>query len=101
MMREDKWKMDKGERLGKHIGRAIKCYINRSFSVGNIIVFKIVLKNMAYYIFINPGNNGFNTIEQFPSYYSSIPSLYPTSDDFISPSLYSFSWNQTEFLKPT
>ena len=83
MMREDEWKMDKGERLGKHIGRAIKCYINRSFSVGNIIVFKIVLKNMAYY------------------YYSSIPSLYPTSDDFISPSLYSFSWNQTEFLKPT
>jgi len=54
----------------------IKDYINRSFLVGNIIVFKIVPKNMAYYIYINSGNNALASIDQFPTYFSSFPSFY-------------------------
>jgi len=54
---------------------------------------------MAYYIYINQPNNSFNAIDSFQGYYSSIPSFYQTNDDFVNPSLYTFSWTQTEFQK--
>jgi hypothetical protein len=54
---------------------------------------------MAYYFYINPTTNSLGSADQWQGYYSSISSLYQTTDDFINPSLYTLSWPQTDFLK--
>ena len=54
---------------------------------------------MAYYFYINPTINSINSTEQWQGYYPSFSSLYQTTDDFMSPSLYTLSWPQTDFLK--
>ena len=54
---------------------------------------------MAYYIYLNSGNNSYNPLQQFQGYYCSISSLYQTTEDFINSSLYTLPWTQTEFFK--
>lgn len=54
---------------------------------------------MAYYFLINPTINSLGSTDQWQGYYPSISSLYPNTDNFVSPSLYTLSWPQTDFLK--
>jgi len=53
---------------------------------------------MAYYFYINPGVSSFTPADPWQGYYSSIPSLYQSNDEFLNPSIYTVTWPQTEFL---
>lgn len=55
---------------------------------------------MAYYFYINNPITPLHSIDQWQGFYSSVPSLYQSADDFNNPSLYTLSWPQTDFLKP-
>ncbi len=54
---------------------------------------------MAYYFFINSPLPPLHSADQWQGYYSNLPSLYQSADDFNNPSLYTISWPQPDFAK--